>query len=294
MENADTILKQSKIDKLTSEIEDLKTFHERKHRSLSLELARVEAAQRTHQRAFQSERESYNKNIQELQTSLKSTTLDSTTNNSEANLLKNKNEKLVLRLETVQKYMELLPTREEHMSLDRERTELKLQIENLEKNMEHEGRRCDNLVQELVNRDSRLNELAEAATELRERLGQTTDLLEKTRHQKNELATSLNSEERQQLLRLQNDNKRLKSEIDRSYKLQQAAGERLNTETKDLEKQNTNYRVDLARERAVAETLRQALIDQQETKNRRKNKVKKKDKAIKLRNTSITELEIDL
>jgi len=294
MENADSILKQSKIDKMSAEIEDLKTFHERKHRSLSLELARVEAAQRTHQRAFQSERESYNKNIQELQISLQSTKLDSTTNNSEANLLKNKNEKLVLRLETVQKYMELLPTREEHMSLDRERTELKLQIENLEKNMEHEGRRCDNLVQELVNRDSRLNELAEAATELRERLGQTTDLLEKTRHQKNELATSLNSEERQQLLRLQNDNKRLKSEIDRSYKLQQAAGERLNTETKDLEKQNTNYRVDLARERAVAETLRQALIDQQETINRLENKVKEKDQAIKLRNTSITELEIDL
>ena len=52
-------------------------------------------------------------------------------------------------------------------------------------------------------------------------------------------------EPRQQLLKLQNDNKRLKSEIDRSYKLQQAAGERLATETKDLEIKNTNYKCTL-------------------------------------------------
>jgi len=287
-------LKQSKIDKLQSEIEDLKTFHERKHKALSLELARVEAAQRTHQRAFQSERQSYNNKIEQLQASIKTQETHSSNTDSEASLLKSKNEKLVLRLETVQKYMELLPTREEHMNLDRQNSELKLETENLKSSLEHENKRCDNLVSELISRDSRLNELAEAATELRERLSQTTDLLEKTRFEKAELATSLNSEERQELYKLKNDNKRLKDEIDRSYKLQQAAGERLNTETKELEKQNRNYKVDLARERAVAETLRQALIDQQETVNRLENKTKEKEEAINLRNNKITELELDL
>merc|ERR1712223_1310368 len=207
---------------------------------------------------------------------------------------KQKNEKLVLRLETVQKYMELLPTREEHMSLERERSELKLKIENTENNLKHESERCDNLVKELMDRDDKLNQLAEAAGQLRERLCQTTELLEKERFEKAELATSLNSEERQQLLKFKNDNRRLKDEIERSYKLQQAASERLNTETKDLEKQNADYKVDIARERAVSETLRQALIDQQETINRFENKVKEKDEAIKLRDDKITELEIDL
>ena len=113
---------------------------------------------------------------------------------------------------------------------------------------------------ELNNRDDKLGKLSDAAQQLRERLCETTELLERERHGRVEMSYSLNSEERQKFNRLKTENQRLKIDLENNLKLQGALSENLTKDRKEIEGREHNIKVDLAKERAVAETLRQALI----------------------------------
>jgi len=294
VDSADAILKQSEIDRLTSELEETRTFNARKLKSLSLELGRVEASARTEHTSFEAERKQYKSQIAKLKQQLDTGKNLEDTQSEDLQFLQNKNKKLILRLETVQKYMELLPTREEHMSLEREKTELKLKLGKYEIQNSDIENRVQLLSAELINRDEKLGQLSDAAQQLRERLSQTTELLERERHSKSELSHSLNSEERQKFNRFKEENTRLRVEMERALKLQSAISDNLTRDRKEIEEREHNVKVDLAKERAVAETLRQALIDQQNAIQSLEATIKNKDDQIRTRDRAITELELDL
>jgi len=292
--SADAILKQSEIERLTSEISETKEYNQRKLKSLSLELGRVESNSRTEKATFEAERKQYRHTISKLKSKLDNTELETSTRTEDMDFLQQKNKKLVLRLETVQKYMELLPTREEHMSLERERNEMKLKVGKLDAQNDDLNNRISLMEAELNNRDDKLGKLSDAAQQLRERLCETTELLERERHGRVEMSYSLNSEERQKFNRLKTENQRLKIDLENNLKLQGALSENLTKDRKEIEGREHNIKVDLAKERAVAETLRQALIDQQRSIEAHENTIKLRDQQVRQRDKCITELEVDL
>lgn len=103
----------------------------------------------------------------------------------------------------------------------------------------------------------------ESSNDLREKLRQTNNILEKERAERQLYQKDFSSSERQQYHQFMRENAKLKNEIEKQAKLNGAMSSKLSIEKKDVQSRESAAKVDLARERAVSETLRQALVDKQ-------------------------------
>ena len=119
-------------------------------------------------------------------------------------------------------------------------------------------------------------------------------IIEDLENQCSENAMKLDNEERIELNRLTNENKNLKINLEKSINLCNEVTNRLNNEQSDKETLNSDLRLEIAKERAVSETLRQALIDMQEDKEEDFLKFQKLKEDFENKEKIIESLKLDL
>jgi len=293
-DKADLLLKQQVIEELKNQLHENETSYSKKIKSLSSELAKVEANSAQASRSIINERQSYNTTLQSLQSQLQTSYNENSELKNSLNEQTEKSKRLNLRLETVQKYMELLPTREEHIKLEKNYEDLCLKEKNYLHKIDQYEDIIDNFESDIKSRDENLANLVESSNELREKLNQTSKALDQERSERKLNQQQLTNAERQKLQQLTRENARLKNEIEKQAKLNGAMSSKLNHEKKDIESKETESRLELARERAVAETLRQALIDKQIEIEKLENVIESLEERSRKKDQEISHLKIEL
>merc|ERR1711981_402060 len=109
--------------------------------------------------------------------------------------------------------MELLPTREEHITLEREKYDADIRLKASTTKISDFEHKISTLESELKLRDERLGELSNAGQNLRERLCETTNALEIERAKKLEISREVTSEERKRYQATLKENARLKHDL---------------------------------------------------------------------------------
>lgn len=293
-DKAEIILKSTEISNLKKKIELDKQTYEKELQSLSRQLANEEynsrvTAQNNGQTVtnFQHEKNSLDAKILALEKKVTEST-------QTAEILKNKNTKLLVRLETVNKYMELLPTREEHIQLERHYNDLEITNSNLSENLQNVKLNLAKSNSTIKEKDDYINSLIAVVENCKIQNLNDQNKINELNDRLTETSMQLDNEERIELVKLKNENKIIKLNLEKAINLNNEVTSKLVKEQKSNESSNSDLKYELAKERAVSETLRQAIIDMQIEKEKLDDVIKSKNDDIISQGKEISSLQIDL
>lgn len=190
--------------------------------------------------------------------------------------------------------MELLPTREEHIQLERYKNDLEISLANLNSSMSEEKVRSAKVNASLKEKDDYINSLINIIETTKIEQYNNESKIKNLSHELQENSLKLNNEERIEFNKLKHENKLIKMNLEKSINLSNEISAKLNQSETEKETQSQDLRVELAKERAVSETLRQAIIDMQIEKEELEKKISSKDEVIIEQGKEITGFQLDL
>lgn len=293
-DSAEIILKNSEIKKLKNEISQNNQDFQKRLNSLSRQLASEEHNGRTVKHHYNSDRDNLNTQIINCQNFINNLNDEKLQLMKDKELVNSKNQKLVVRLETVNKYMELLPTREEHIQLERQKTDFQITTKQLTSDLTDEKLSLAKSRAKHKEKDDYISNLINIIENLKLQSLKNDNEINLLNNKVSENAMKLDNEERISFNRLKHENKSLKLNLEKSINLSNEVTNRLNKEKEEKDSLHTDLRCEIARERAVSETLRQAIIDMQEDKEKANNSIGNLEDNLQHKNKQIESLKLDL
>lgn len=291
---AELHLKEQKIRELTEKIAQDQAHHEKELKSLSRQLASEEYNSENIKKSLANSNSENQSQITKLQNIITSLNKDKSLLSVKNDEILLKNKKLIVRLETINKYMELLPTREEHISLEREKNDISIKNNLLVQQINDEKVTNAKKSATLKEQDDKIGQLIEIIQTLKLENLKKSGQIKKLEDEISASSVKLNNHERAEFENYKIENKNLKANLQKSIDLSNEASTRLANQTKEKEALHTDLRVEIAKERAVSETLRQALIDLQLDKENLVKNLQEKDREIEKLSNKIILLNSDL
>ena len=291
---AELHLKEQKIRELTEKIEHDQQHHEKELKSLSRQLASEEYHSENIKKSLANSNENNEVQLNKLQNIITSLNKDKSLLSVKNDEILLKNKKLIVRLETINKYMELLPTREEHISLEREKNDFSIKNNLLVQQINDEKVKNAKKSATLKEQDDKIGQLIEIIQSLKLDNLKKSGEIKRLTDDISANSVKLDNQERAEFENVKLENKNLKANLQKSIDLSNEASTRLANQSKEKEALHTDLRVEIAKERAVSETLRQALIDLQLEKESLIQSLQEKDQEIEKLNDKIILLNSDL